>query len=211
MATFAELKAKVADWLSVSAARLPDSVAGDLVNMQQRELLRLHDLRFGEIIDTFATVASTREVTLPATFSRPLKLWYLDSAAGLVTVRQIPELDVFLRLYPDPTKMGSPKHFTVFGNQLWLGPTPASVQTINRAFYAVLPDLNETDNTSNDFTTRAWEVLLWGALVFATKYMIEDARAPVYQENFDRTLSQLLTEHSRARTSAGELVSQEPG
>lgn len=210
MATFAELKTKVADWLSVSTARLPVSVAGDLINMQQRELLRLHDLRFGEISDTFATVASTREVTLPATFSRPLKLWYLDSTAGLVTVNPIPEIDVFLRRYPDPTKTGSPVHFTIFGNQLWLGPTPGGVQTINRAYYGVLPDL-VADGDSNDFTVRAWEVLLWGALVFATKYLIEDPRTPVFQENLDRTLSQLLTEHSRARYSAGELVSQEPG
>lgn len=210
MATYGELKAKVGDWLSAGTARLPDSVRGDLINMQQRELLRLHDLRFGEISTTFATVTNTREVTLPATFSRPLKLWYLDSTGGLVAVNQIPEIDVFLRRYPDPTKTGSPKHFTIFGNQLWLGPTPGSVQTINLAYYAVLADL-ASDGDSNDFTIRAWEVLLWGALAFATKYMIEDARAPVFQENFERTLSQLLTEHSRARTSAGELVSQEPG
>ncbi len=210
MATFGELKAKVGDWLSASTARLSDTVRGDLINMQQRELLRLHDLRFGEFSDDSVTPSGSRASTLPANFSRPLMFWRLGSTGALIQLNQIQEIDTFIGRYPDGTKMGTPVDFTIYGNEAWFGPTPSTAIAYSRLYYGSLPDM-VSDGDSNQFTIRAWEVLLWGALVFATTYLIEDARAPIFQANYDRTLSQLLTEHSRARASAGELVSQEPG
>jgi hypothetical protein len=209
MATFGELKAKIGDWLSASTARLSDTVRGDLINMQQRELLRLHDLRFGEFVEEDATSpAGVRGSTLPANFSRPILLWRLGE--DFAPLKQIQEFDSFIARYPDASKTGTPGHYLIVGNEIWFGPTPATLFAYKRSYYGTLPDMT-ADGDSNQFTIQAWEVLLWGALVFATKYMIEDTRAPVFQENFDRTLSQLLTEHSRARSSAGELVSREPG
>jgi hypothetical protein len=213
--TFEDLKAKVADWLSASSVRLPDSVCGDLINQTQRAEMRDNDYRFGEIAGTFSTVAGTYRYTLPELFSRPIELWFFTGSDAPSRLNQIPTYDQFIGRYPDPTNAAlfqDPQDFLIFGNEIWLGPTPGSVITINHAYYQVFADLtNGSPNNENQFTKRAWEVLFWGALVRSTEYTFEDARRAIYEDNFERVKRQLAIEHSRAEYSAGAIISQEPG
>jgi hypothetical protein len=213
--TFTDLKTKLGDWLALDTARLADSVRGDLLNLAQRELLRKYDLRFGEFSDTFATVVSTYDYALPTGWSRPHTLWYTTAAGGQTFLRQLSK-EEFDAEFPDTAKTAEPGAYTVWGDKLRLGKTPSSVLTINRNYYRVLPDLGSLDQSGqpiaeNEFTKNAWEAIFFRALVEATKYLIEDPRASLWEEKARAAELHLVLEHSRARHSGRQLVMEEPG
>ena len=207
---FAALKTAVGDWLNVDTTRLPDAIRGDMINIVRRELLRKRDLRFGEISDTFATVASTRNYTLPTGWSRPLSLWYQNPDTLAITFVMFLNKDEFDLKFPDTTKENDPVNFTVWGSNIQLGKTPKRILTINRNYYGILADLTDAD-PSDRMTTDAWEVLLYGALVEASRFGIEDPRIPMWATRHKDLEDQLTMEHRRARTSARIAQSREPG
>jgi len=208
--TFENLKTKLGDWLDMDTTRLPDSVRGDIINIVMREILRKRDLRFGETSDTFATVASTRNYLLPTGWSRPQSLWYQNPDTLGITFLTFLNKDEFDLKFPDSTKEADPSNFTVWAGNIQLGKTPERILTINRNYYAILADLTDAD-PSDQMTTDAWEVLLYGALVEASRFGIEDPRIPMWATRHKDLEDQLTMEHRRARTSARIAQSREPG
>ncbi len=207
MATFGALKTKLRDFLAADTGRISDSVCGDLVNMAQRELLRKYDLRFGEATEDIAVLAGVRDYDPPAGFSRPHTLWYLatDSIAYL-KYKSREELDYF---FPDTTVEGDPSVYTVWGNVLRVAATPKQDLTLSFNFYRLLPDFTD-DADENAFTINAWEPILFRALSEATKYLIEDPRAGLWDEKARATEIHLVMEHSRARHAGRKLQIEEP-
>jgi hypothetical protein len=208
--TYAELKTALGDWLGQNALRLPLAVRGDILNIAQRELCRMLAMRYNEVSDTFVTMAGTRTYALPATWSRPYELWYLDSETDGRVDLAFTLKEEFDWLFPDATTTAKPTHYTVWGGNLFLGATPDRVLTITRDFYAILPDL-VADNDTNGLTTNAWEAVLFKALADASRYGIEDARIPLWKERATELETQLLIEHARARTSGRRAAGREPG
>ena len=210
--TFETLKAKLGDWFGVDTARLPDSVRGDTINLIQRQIMRRHDLRFGETTDTLALVAGTGSYTLPTLWSRPLNLWYTNPSTNSVTSLQRQDRDEFDLLYPDTTDTGTPLNYTVWGSSLIIGPTPDQNITLNRNYYAILTDLADVSpNNTNDFVAQAWEVLFYGSLAYVARYMLEDSRIAVLEAKFLELEADLVSEHRRERSSGRIPQSQEPG
>jgi len=205
--TYSELKAALGDWLGQNAVRLPLSVRGDLINLARRELCRRFTLRYNEASDTFATVSGTRTYALPATWSQPYQLWYLDADTGGRVDLDYKSKEEFDLLFPDSTKTAKPTHYTTWGSLIYLGKTPDRVLTVNRDFYAILADLSAED----DVDPLPWEAVLFHALADVSRYGIEDARIPLWQARAQEIDDQLVIESSRARSSGRRAESQEPG
>lgn len=209
--TFETLKTRIGDWLGVDTVRLPDAVRGDFLNLIQRRVMRSHDLRFGETTDTLAVAAQDGEYPLPTGWRSPISLWYLnpstDSRIDLVRLSK----DQFDALHPDPAVTGTPANYAVWGDVLYLGPTPEQSFSLNRNYYRLLPDLADgsPDNT-NDFVTEAWDVLLFGALEYASKYLLEDQRAPMWEARFTELESDLASEHQREKSTGRIPQNREP-
>ena len=208
---FESLKAKILDWLAIDAVRLPDAVRGDILNIVQRQTVRNHDLRFAEISDTMATVASASSYTLPTNWRSPLNLWYISPNTGArVDLGRIPK-DEFDTLYPDATKTGSPANYTVWGDLIYLGPTPDAILTVNRNYYGFLTDLADgSPNNTNAFVEEAWDVLLYGALGYACRYLLEDPRAPIWEGRYIELEQDLAREHHREKSAGRIIQSREP-
>lgn len=138
-----QLRTAIGNWLNVSTGRLSNAVRDDIINIVMRELLRFHELRFGETSNTFATVASTRDYALPRGWSKPYSLWYIHPTNnGIVWVEYLAK-DKFDNLFPDSTKEALPINYTVWGGNIQLGKTPDQAVTINRNYYQILSDLAE--------------------------------------------------------------------
>jgi hypothetical protein len=198
--THLELRDRLGDWLGANAKRIAPSVRTDILNIAQKELCRQWDLSFNEVLDTFDTVASANSYPLPADFSRPYEMQYRDpDSQGVVTVRFL-LLDEFDNLYPDPTKTGKPRHYTMWGGNFYLGPTPDLVVTITRGYYRYLPDL-VGDNDTNALTEKAWEVLLFKGLGDMSRYGLEDERIPVWQARGGELELEMVREHARAKSA----------
>jgi len=195
------LVAKMQEWLHVDDIRLPDNVAATCLNLIQREALRDHDLRFGEDSTTLALTIGDRSYDLPAGWSRPLNLWYLTSNNIRVDLVRL-ERDDFDALYVDGSDNGKPQHYTVWGSELLVGPTPDEALSVTVNYYRFLDDLTTgPPGNTNAFMTNAWDILFFGALAFASQYMIEDARQPMWQGLYMQKLSKLAAEHRREKAT----------
>lgn len=210
--TLETLRARMQTWMDANTTRLPDAVANDCLNLTQRELCRKHDFRFNETSDTFATVIGTASYALPTGWSRPLRMWYIDPDTNAVRDVDYLHKEEFDRRYPDSTLTSKPSHYMVWGQNILLGKTPDRVLTIHRDYYIIVPDLADgIPANSNDFTANAWEVLFFGALVWAHGFGFEDARMPLWEQAYRRGESDLVAEHRRAWSSGRVAQSQEPG
>lgn len=209
--TLTELQTAIGDFLSTSTGRLSTANRTLLVNLSRRYLTRQFDLRVGETSATFNTVASTKSYALPTGYSRPLQLWYVSPSTGeRIQVNPIDQKAEFDNLYPSPTTvLGLPIDFTVWGTNFQLGPTPDQIVTVNVDYYKTPADFTAGAD-HDDLTDNYWEAVLFRALAEASRYMIEDERAPMWEERARFFEGQLVQEQSRARFSAGRIVSEEP-
>ena len=225
---FIQLKAAIGDWLDTDEERLPSTVRGDILNMVMREFLRKHETRFGEHTDVFFTQAEKRDYDLFANWAKPINSWYLDPDTNQVVNLDYVNKDEFDRLYPisglfgqttimgagtfGEATLGRPKHWTVFGPHIQLGPVPDKTNiSMFVNFWRLLPDLTDAAPT-NDFTDKAWEYLLFASLAKAAIYGIEDERVPIWANEAKVIEKDLVFEHTRARIIPTRTIqSQEPG
>lgn len=210
--TFETMKTRLGDWMQVDTTRLPDAVRGYVINQVQKRIQRKHDLRFGEIVDTLAVTANDRDYDLPDLWRTPLSLWYINPETDArVDVGRLPK-DLFDARYADTTETGTVANYTVWGNVLFLGPTPEVSFTLNRNYYAFLADLADgSPNNTNEFIRKADDVLFFGSLEWITKYLIEDARAPTWAAISQELETDLVSEHQREKSAGRAVQSVEPG
>ena len=208
--THVQMRTALRDWLDLDTTRLPDSIATDILNLNQRELCRLNDLSFNEISDTFVTIASTRNYAKPATWSRPHTLWYLHPTNGSIVFLSQLSKEKFDLNFPDSTKTALPTAYTTWGTNIQLGKTPDQIVTINRNFYGLLADLS-ADGDTNGLTNDAWEVLLFKCLSDVSAYGIEDPRIPLWRSRYNEVLNALVIEQAAAQSSGRKAQSEEPG
>jgi hypothetical protein len=205
---FASLRDRLADWLgAANLIRFPLGVRGDLINFARRKLSRLHDTRYNEVTDRLDTVEGVAAYPVPTLWSHPYTLTH-------TTGGQFVELDyldpqAFDRAFPDPTLVGIPSAYTLWSSYLVLGPMPDRVIAITRNYYVVLPSLS-ADEDEDAFSQNWWELILFTALVEASKYLVEDPRAPMWQSMAKDLEMDLVIEQRRARTSGRRPVGREP-
>jgi len=208
--THAQLRDRLGDWMAINAKRVAPSVRTDILNLVQRELCRKYDLRYNEFLDSFDITTGANAYTLPAAWSRPYEFWYVDPDTRGVVFMKFLLLDEFDNLYPDPTAKARPKHYTIWNDQLYLGPTPDLSVTVNRTYYGYVPDLS-ADGDHNGFTDQAWDLMLFKGLGEMARYGIEDERVPVWQAKAAELEGDLVREHARSKSMGRRSVGTEPG
>lgn len=210
--TLTLLQAAVGDWIGgANTTRLPTAIRTDAINSAIRWYLRNYDLSYGEKSDTFLTVASTYDYTVPTGWLRPHTLWYLHPTNSSVVFLIYRDKEAFDVLFPDTTKEDLPVYYTIWARNIRLGKTPDQVVTIHRNYYGLLTDLSAADD-DNDFTKDAWEAILWKALELACQgYGINDRRLPMWKGLAKEWGESMIISHARARTSGRKAQSSEPG
>jgi hypothetical protein len=207
---FEDLKSSLGDWLGKDYTQLNDTIRGQLINMAQRELLRNADLRFGEYIYSFNTVASQAAYDVPTGYSRTYSIWYMGGGEKIDLVFLTKE--EFDKKYEDNLVTGLPANYTLWQNKLYMGPLPDAIYSMSWNVRRLLADLVDgSPNNSNDMAIWAWEVLLFKAISDATKYLFEDARAQMWEAKAAKLENDLVSEHSREKSVHRRPVTNEPG
>jgi hypothetical protein len=93
---------------------------------------------------------------------------------------------------------GYPVHFTLIGDRIRVFPSTDATLALN--YYAKIPALSDS-NTTNWLLTKAPELYLYGALVEAAPFMMDDARANVWGTLFQKALKDLQDADTSARYS----------
>lgn len=99
---------------------------------------------------------------------------------------------------------GQPQYFTIFGNEIELGPSPDAIYTLEMVYRQNIPPL--ATNSTNWLLTLAPDLYLYGALMEASPYIKKDARIPVWASFLASALSDLNDLGKTSQFNAGPLI-----
>jgi hypothetical protein len=149
---------------------------------------------------TASTVAGQQNLALPARF---VQMRNVQINTTPVTPMQYVTPEIFDRLYGGSSS-GTPKFYTVIANELQLGPKPDSVQTIEMLFYETFPALSDAAPT-NWVITNAPDIYLYGSLMEAEPFIMNDARLPLWATGFQTAVGDIQEQDNKDRHSGSAL------
>lgn len=100
---------------------------------------------------------------------------------------------------------GRPRHFTIFGDEIEIAPTPDAAYTIEMVYRAMIPALSEA-TASNWLLDLAPDAYLYGALLEASPYIKEDARIQTWAGGLTSALDGLNSLSIDMTNNAGPLT-----
>ncbi|MFZ9211599.1 MAG: phage adaptor protein [Candidatus Nanopelagicaceae bacterium] len=196
-----------------SYSDLQDAIAGYLarsdLTTQIPDFIRLcevrlrRDLRIRQMLKsvTTATTASDDTVELPSDF--------LEARDFIVVGNPVQPLN-----YQSPSlfnrnsrvaEAGKPIDYTILSNDFQLAPIPDGAYTVKLLYYAA-PAFLSSSNTSNAFLANCPDLMLYGSLIEAEPYLMNDARINTWGTMFDRAKNSLTTSDQQGQYSGVPLV-----
>jgi len=196
--SYSDLQTTIAGYLARSdlTTQIPD-----FIRLAETRLRR--DLRIRQMLKsvTTSTVAADSTVELPSDFlevrdlvingSPPQPLNYASPSAFSRNTRT--------------WESGKPLDYTVLANDFQLAPVPDAVYTVKMLYFAAPTFLSDT-NTSNVFLANTPDVLLYGALLEAEPYLMNDARINTWGTMFDRALASITRSDEQGQYSGVPLA-----
>ena len=196
--TFAELKTAAANWLDRSdlTDRIPEFIA--LAEARFNRVLRIRDM---ETVSTaISTVGGTREYSLPTGFVQ-MKEFHLTTEPITPLSYITPEM--MSRMWAGSTT-GKPEVFTIIADNVRLGPSPDAVYTTSMLYYKTFTALS-TDNTTSEMLTNNPDVYLYGTLLEAEPFIMNDERVPLWLAAFEKAVSDIQNQDNKDRHSGSQL------
>lgn len=166
LVTYADLQASVAAWMNRTdlTATIPDFVA--IAEARMNDDLRLRAMLTAA---SLSTVANVQTVALPAD--------WLEFKALSISGEPL-EYKPADRIRADADSgTAEPSHYAIEGANLLLGSTPGSVYSIDTQYYAKIPALASAVGGANWLLTKYPNIYLYGALVSACQFTMNDERA----------------------------------
>jgi|TARA_R110002020_G_scaffold40406_1_gene119519 hypothetical protein len=196
--TFAQLKTAAANWLDRSdlTDRIPEFIA--LAEARFNRELRTRDM---ETVSTaISTVAGTREYSLPTGFVQ-MKEFHLSTDPLTPLAYITPEM--MTRLWAG-SATAKPQVFTIIADNVRLGPAPDAVYTTSMLYYKTFTALSDSA-TTNEMLTNNPDVYLYGTLLEAEPFIMNDQRIQVWLGAFDRAVASIQNQDNKDRHSGSNL------
>lgn len=192
IATFAELKTAIGDWLDRDdlSAR-----SADFIMLAEKRLNRL--LEDPEMEQISTATASGDTTALPSDFGSMVSI--SDGVGRPLTAMGSVEFAGI-----DRTISGEPRYYTIEDGSITFAPGNATA-AIRMVYRRTIPALSDS-NTTNWLLTRAPDLYLYGALVQASAFLAEDDRAGLWKSAFDEAISELMADGAKRKWGAGTLA-----
>jgi hypothetical protein len=191
--SYSDLKTTIAGYLARSdlTTQIPD-----FIRLAETRLRR--DLRIRQMLKsvTTATVAADSTVELPSDF--------LEVRDFVVVGNPIQPLSYFspssFNRNTRTWEIGKPNSYTVLANDFQLSPIPDTVYTV-QLFYFAAPTFLSDSNTSNVFLANTPDALLYGSLLEAEPYLMNDVRINTWGTMFDRAMASITRSDEQGQYS----------
>ena len=180
---YTDLQASVASYLGRSDLT---SVIPDFIRFAETRLARELRTRLMLKSATAPTVAADARVALPTDFLEIRDLFVQGSPRMPVTYLSPSAFTRDARA--DET--GKPVFYTVLASEFQFAPIPDTAYTLEILYYAKPPVLSGS-NASNVFLANYPDALLYGALIEAEPYLINDARSQTWATLYDRAVKNI--------------------
>ncbi len=198
LTSYADLQTSIAGYLARSdlTSQIPDFI-------RLSELRLRRDLRIRQMLKsvTTATVAADNTVELPSDFLEVRDLFIVGNPVQPLTYYSPSAFNRNARTW----EIGKPRDYTVLANDFQLAPIPDTVYTVQMLYFAAPAFLSDT-NTSNVFLANTPDALLYGALLEAEPYLMNDARLNTWGSMFDRAMSSITRSDQQGQYSGVPLA-----
>lgn len=220
-----QLRSRVSDKLEATNwADITSSVINNWINEAQRWVCRgvvfvgekqiQHNFSFLETELEADTVDGQRRYDLPAAtgsvraFKQEINVELIDSSSYRKTLIKLDKKEIEDRKkFQDTTAKGTPSHYCIQQNDIWLFPLPDhsinndTAFKINLDYYGWLTDLSADDDT-NVLLTDNYEVVEFKAIALGMEWQ-KDALASYFNQKADQALYELVLDDI-AKTSGEE-------
>lgn len=176
LATYTDLQTSVITWLHRTGDADIAAVVPDWIALAEKRINGDLDARLQDTVTTLTTIAST------ATVASPIDVVNIRS----LTVQASPNI-VIDYLSPDQFNQqyafgdtGTPRMYTVVGANIYLGPTPDAVYSIQCVYKAQVPALSSGSPT-NWLLTNYPQVYLFATLCTSVMYTRDESTTPVWE------------------------------
>jgi len=195
---YSSLQTTVANYLARTdlTAQIPDFIR--LAEIRMRRELRIRQMMKSA---TTTTTGGDSTVALPSDF---LEVRDLTIQTNPVRVISYVSPSVFSR-NTRSTESGFPTDYTILATEFKFAPIPDTDYTLEILYYAS-PDFLSVSNTSNTFLANCPDLLLYGALIEAEPYLMNDARIQVWAGMYQKGVDALITSDEQAQYSGVPLT-----
>ena len=197
LTTYSELKSAVGSWLNRSDL---DSNIPDFISLAEASFNRV--LRTRNQIKRATSSISTQFVTQPTDL---LELYNIQLNTSPVRRLEQVSLTKIDELKEGSSQTGKPLYFSITGADFELYPTPDTTYTLELVYYSSIPALTDTNDT-NFLLSNHPDIYLYGALVQAEPYLMNDERIGVWGALLGKAIEELRVSDERSQTESGTLV-----
>ena len=196
--TYAELKTSVANWLDRTdlTSRIPEFIA-----VAESEIARKVRSRWNE--KRITASISTEYFDLPTTFIRMRNFQLNTDPIQHLNYESPEQIDL---LYPNST-VGQPKAYSIHGKEFQVKPVPDTTYTAEMTYWYRLTAFS-ADADTNDLLTNFPDVYLWGSLLAAQTFLIDDPRIGLWDSLFKGAVKELNDMDKAGRFSGTSLYSK---
>lgn len=179
ISTYAQLKTAVANWLKRDDLT---TVIPDFITLAEKRINTLVMPRPQEVETSLSATASSDTVTLPSDYKTPIALWIDD-----ITPRQMLD-QVLPQELPYTTTPSRPLYWSIDGSNIRFQAPADQIYPLKFRYEQsfALSDASPT----NYLLTNYPDVYLFGALIEASSYTLDDQRASVWNQRFVTAISQ---------------------
>jgi hypothetical protein len=197
ISNYTELKTAVANWLDRDdlTDRIPEFIA--LAEARFNRVLRLRSM---EAKYTANTVAAQRNLALPTGYIQMRN--FQVNTSPLTTLSYVTP-EIYDRLWGG-SRGGTPKFYTILANEVSFGPIPGSVMEVEMLFYKKFDNLSVT-TTTNTLLTDSPDLYLYGSMLEAEPFIMNDERVPLWAAALDRAVSDMQEQDNKDRHSGSAL------
>ena len=195
--SFVTLKTAVANWLDRDDldARIPE-----FISINEAVFNRVLRIRAMETIVTAATVGGTKSYDLPTGYVQMREI-HLDTSP--ITSLQYLTPEMLYRVWAGSTS-GKPNAYSIIGDQIYFGETPDGAYDYVMTYYKTFDGLSDAAPT-NWVILNAPDVYLYGTLLQAEPFLMNDHRIPVWERGLRQAISDLQEQNDKDRHSGSEL------
>ena len=179
LSTFAELQASIASWLDRDDLT---AVVKDFITIAEAQFQR--DVRHRSMVASADLTIAARFVDLPADHIKTIRL---DCDGNRLTAIST---DDMIDRRDKGTAGGQPRNYAPMGVQVEVFPTPADSYTGTLQYYRKIPALSDAAPT-NWLLEVAPDAYLYGSLIHAAPFLVEDMRLQTWSGLYSAAVSNL--------------------
>ena len=180
----------------------------DISDAQIKEFISLAEASFNRVLRTRNQITRSTSDISTQFVSQPtdlLELYNIQlNSDPIVRLEQV-SLSKMDELKSASSTTGKPRYFAITGADLEFYPAPDATYEIEVIYYKTIAPLSDS-NTDNFLLTNQVDIYLFGTLVQAEPWLMNDERIGVWGALLGKGIEELRISDQRAQTESGTIV-----